>query len=980
MYILHVAAGTDVQSAREGFASSEYIETSDLYDIPEPIYDPNDPQRNVQWHLGKIQAYPAWDIIRGDTTHYAIVSIVDTGVYWMHPDLAPNMWINELEDLNQNHTLDNGDLNDLDDDGNGYVDDVIGWDNGANDNDPREEEPTHGTHVAGCASEATDNGINGAGIGFSARIMANKGANIYGQLTAVYPAMIWAAENGTHIINCSWRSLYYNQGEQNIVNEIWNSGVIIVAAAGNEGNSNNCYPAAYNNVFAVAATNQGDQKADFSSYGDFVDVCAPGVAIYATWDVGGFTALYGTSMASPICAGTCALLRAAFPDWTNADIVNTVIMTADNIDDLNPGYERMLGSGRINAYAALASSSNPNISAVGITITLTEDDGDGILNPGESFDLVVVLQNVWADAYNVVGTLRSNENFTVSDSVASYGTIGRGENVDNSADPFAVTATDEASIGPLPMTLNIQADGYEVDREITINLSLNLAGFPLTIPGNIESSPVMFDVDRDGAQELIFGANDDKVYVVESNGQNSPGWPKTVSSDVITGPAIGDLAANGSYQVVAVTKTGSVHAWNADGSPLANFPVVLGGTFFSGPTLVDVDGNGDLEIALGSFTDNKVYLLNHDGSSVAGWPHTGAGKWYGSPATGDIDGDMLSEIVYAGFDSLVHVFNADGSEAAGFPVNVGSAVWVAVATGDIDSDTYPEIAVATASHFFYLINHDGSIVEGFPIDLGSFLRSAPSIADIDGDGALEIILGSNDRKIHIIKANGQELTGFPQESDGAITASPVVGDIDGDSHQEIIFGTGGGNIYGYRFDGSLVRNFPIPGSCAGEMTGSAALGDLDSDGDIDIALGIKGAGSNLMVIDYKENASISGLIWPNFGKDIWRSCNYAEVVTSIDDQSSRPMTFALSQNYPNPFNASTSIRFSLAVGGQISLTIFDLLGRQINVLKYGYLDAGAYNIDWKGTNQAGNVVSSGIYFYRLESPGGTETRRMLLLK
>jgi hypothetical protein len=980
MYVFHVAPGADVLMAQNGFKNAQYIENSDLYDIPRPLYDPDDPQRGSQWHLSKIEAYSAWDIIRGDTTRHAIVSIVDSGVYWMHPDLAPNMWINEPEDINGNGTMDDDDINGLDDDGNGYIDDVIGWDNGANDNDPREETPFHGTHVAGCASEATDNGIQGAGIGFSARVMANKGANIYNQLTAVYPAMIWATENGAHIINCSWGSPYYNGGNQTIINGIWESGVVVVAAAGNEANSQNFYPAAYNNVLAVAATNSSDIKAGFSSYGDYVDVCAPGVGIFATWATGGFIALQGTSMSSPITAGTCGLLKAAFPDWTNADIVETIILTADNIDDLNPNYAGQLGSGRINAYAALASMNNPNILPVDQTITLTVDDGDGVLNPGESFDLVVTLENIWADAIDVSGTLRSNENFTVSDSVASFGDINRGESADNSDDPYSVTVSPTASLGSLSLVLEVQAEDYEAEREIFIEVSLHQAGFPLEISGNVESSPLIFDFDQDGENELIFGANSNEVFAVEADGHPSPGWPIDVNHDVITGPAVGDLAGNGSYQVVAVSKAGSIYAWNADGSSLPNFPVSLGGLVFSGALLVDLDGDDDLEIAVGTFSDNSVHVLHHDGSEMDGWPVIGSGKWYGSPSSGDVDGDGLPEILYAGFDSLVHAFNADGNHVDGFPVQLDDVSWPSVSVGDVDGDTEPEIAAVTSGGNLYLINHDGSIVDGFPMDFGTILRSPPSMADIDGGGAPEIIFGGNNRMLHAIGADASEIPGFPIETGGAITGSPVTGDITGDGLPEVLIGTSDGFLYGFESDGNVLANFPIEGPTTGQILGSAALGDLDGDGDMEIAAGMSGAGLNLMVIDYKADASVADLIWPNFGKDIWRSGNYSDVVTSVEDQPMQPQSFGLAQNYPNPFNATTTIRFSLKSDGEATLSVYDLLGRRINTLKSGRLSAGTHSIAWNGKNEAGNEVASGVYFYRLESTEGSETRRMLLLK
>lgn len=979
MYILHVAPGADVRSAQSAFKGLPAIETSDLYDIPRLCYEPDDPSRGQQYHIGRIQGYEAWDIIRGDSTRAAIVAIDDTGVYWMHPDLAANMWINEPEDLNGNGTMDNDDFNGLDDDGNGYIDDVIGWDLGVNDNDPREQSPTHGTHVAGCASEVTDNGILGAGIGFSARIMAVKGANAANQLTAVYPAMIWAAENGAHIVNCSWGSTYYNSGYQNIINGLWSEGVIVVAAAGNEGNSQNFYPAAYNNVLAVAATNAGDIVPYWSSYGTYVDVCAPGVGVYSTWATGSFLSLDGTSMASPITSGTCALLKAAHMDWTNDDIVQTIIMTADNIDDLNPGYEGLLGSGRINAYSALGSSLMPNIEVEDQSITITDDDGDGVLNPGESFELVVDLHNYWQDAVNVTGTLLSDDNFSVTDSTADFGTIGRGQTRDNSDDPYTVTSSGEAPLGTLMIGLRVEADGYQNDLEVPVYLSLNQAGFPLEIPGQIESSPLIYDVDQNGTKELIFGANDDKVYILEPDGQNLPGWPKSTSGDVITGPAVGDLADNGTNQVVAVSKNGSIYAWNADGTLMPNFPISLGGIFFAGVSLVDIDGDGDLEIVTGSFTDNNIYVFHHDGSPAEGWPITG-GKWYASASSADIDGDNLSEIIYAGFDSSIYAFNGDGGNVPGFPIHLDGVGWASCPVGDVDGDMMPEIVAVTGSGSLYLFNNDGSLVPGFPVNYGSILKSPPSLADINGDGRPEIILGTNDAMVHVVNAQGSEISGFPQATDGAISGTPVVGDINGDGQLGIIVGTGGGKLYGFAPNGAALGNFPIPGSTSGPITGTPALGDLDDDGDMEIAVGIKGTGPNLLVIDYKSQIQNEYMPWPFYGRNSWRNCDYTDVLTSVDDDPSKPIRFALAQNYPNPFNAHTTIRFSLTQAGEATLSIFDLLGRRIRVLDSGFMNPGEHSVVWNGRSDAGSEVASGIYFYRLESPDGSRTRRMLYLK
>ncbi len=980
MYIFHVAPGTDVLAARDAFRTSPDVECSDSYDIPQLFYFPNDPQRTSQWHLTRIHAYEAWDLFRGDTTRTAIVSIVDTGVYWAHPDLAPNMWVNEAEDINANGTMDTGDINGVDDDGNGYIDDVIGWDLGFNDRDPREDAPIHGTHVSGCASEATDNNLNGAGIGFKARIMAVKGAR-HDTLTTVYQGMTYAADNYTNIINCSWGSTTFNQGYQNIVNTIWGSGVVIVAAAGNNYNSTRIYPGAYNNVLSVAALNSTDHKPDFSSYGTWVDVSAPGVGVYSTWSSNAMMSLDGTSMASPITAGLAALLRAAHPGWTNQDIVDCIVNTTDNIDALNPSYVGQLGSGRINAFTALGSSSFPNITVDSSWATITNDDGDGKINPGESFNLTLTLGNMWADANNVNVTIRS-AGFDITDSTASFGNILHNQQSTNTGDPLLLTAHRDLVPGIQPIMIHIAADStYSKDDTITVTVSMDQIGFPMDIPGNIESSPIIFDFDRDGDNELVFSANDRNVYAIEPNGTNSAGWPQAVTGDPITGPAIGDIDHDGSNEIVEVSKDGKFYAWHANGAAVTNFPVSKNGTFYSGALLADINGDQNLEIIAGSFSDNKVYVVKSDGSDLAGWPSAAINKWYGSASAGDIDEDGLPEIIYAGFDSTLHVWNADGSEVAGFPVRLAGQVWCAPSVGDLNNDTHLEIVVATYSPGkVYLIDHLGQIMTGFPVSYSTSLRSTPALVDLNNDNNLEIIFGTSDGNLRALKIDGTDLTGFPVAVGNSVFGTPVVGDITGDRLPDIVVGTTGGNLYGVDRTGATLGNFPILGSSSRQIAGTVALGDLDHDGRMEIVVPIKATGANLVVYDYRVQALVGDLKWPNFGRDWYRTNNAQTALVGVSEQPAMPVAFDLQQNYPNPFNASTNISFALQNDGEANLTIFDILGRRVKLLQSGRISAGEHTFTWNGTDESGATVTSGVYFYRLDSGEGTLIKRMVMLK
>jgi hypothetical protein len=480
--------------------------------------------------------------------------------------------------------------------------------------------------------------------------------------------------------------------------------------------------------------------------------------------------------------------------------------------------------------------------------------------------------------------------------------------------------------------------------------------------------------------ELVVGASDRNVYAFESDGSNSAGWPQAVLNEVLTGPAVGDLDHDGGQEVVALTRDGKFYAWHANGTPLPNFYVNKGGSFFCGPALIDIDGDGDLEIAAGSFTDNRVYLIDYSGSDHAGWPITGTDKWYGSPSVGDVDNDGISELIYAGFDSSLHVWNGDGSEVTGFPVHLNGQVWSSVAVGDVNHDNHPEMAVVTNMGSIYLVNYDGTFAAGFPVDIGHTLKSAPVMADLNDDGNLDLVFGDNVGNIYAMNAAGAFLPGFPRPLGGSIVGSPVVGDITGDAQPDIIVGSTNDVIYGLDRNGVTLRNFPIPGEASGQIIASPALGEFDGDGHMEIAVPIKGLGHNLMVLDYKMDAQVGNLQWPNFGHDIHRSNDFDQVPYGVDEPAFHPDIFSLTQNYPNPFNASTVIKFSLRHDGETTLSIFDLLGRRVKLLSSGMLVAGNHAFIWNGTDDAGMIVTSGVYFYRLDSAESSQTRRMVLLK
>lgn len=356
LYIFTIANPDNVELAIARLTDSPDIEYIERISMPLLNYAPDDPAFPSQWHLPHVHADDAWDIVRGDTTRHSIIAIVDAGVNYDHPDLLANIWVNPGEDINHNGRFDPSDYNNIDDDQNGFIDDIVGWDWGTFDNNPMEEPSwPHGTIVAGCISAVTDNGVWGSAIGFSARMMCIKVFNA-GNLRNVMQGMIWATENNAQIINISWGTAVYSQTEQNVINAIWDEDVLIVASAGSESSDVPIYPAAYDNVIAAAATDADDHLAPFSGYGSWVDLCAPGTNILTTETHSGFANYSGTSFSAAMVSGLAGLIRAWYPSMTNAQVEDLIKSTTENIDSLNPGHIGQMGTGRLNAFRWLLTS------------------------------------------------------------------------------------------------------------------------------------------------------------------------------------------------------------------------------------------------------------------------------------------------------------------------------------------------------------------------------------------------------------------------------------------------------------------------------------------------------------------------------------------------------------------------------------------------------------------------------------------------
>lgn len=304
-----------------------------------PAYTPNDPMWPDMWHFVAVKANLAWDLSFGSPV---TVAVLDTGVKVDHEDLASNIWINQGEIPN----------NSIDDDGNGLVDDVNGWDfayNTANLTDVY----GHGTNCAGIVGAVQDNAIGVTGVAPRAKIMVLKVSIDSGYIydSATVPAYLYAAAKGARVMSMSYFSDRVSQAERDAIDYCWNQGVLPVAAAGNSNSVIPFYPGAYENTLCVGAVNGNINRAGFSNFGSWVDVAAPGVSLATPSNGGGYTTGFGgTSGATPHVAGLATLLFGARPSATAAEVRQAIEDTATTLNQWPFG--EYVNYGLINAQAA----------------------------------------------------------------------------------------------------------------------------------------------------------------------------------------------------------------------------------------------------------------------------------------------------------------------------------------------------------------------------------------------------------------------------------------------------------------------------------------------------------------------------------------------------------------------------------------------------------------------------------------------------
>ncbi|MDX9777353.1 MAG: S8 family serine peptidase [bacterium] len=1017
------------QMAEEFKRSVPSLAHAELEPIMRKFAFPDDPGFEYQWFLRKTQALEAWDLwdtASGEMpgSRRIVVAVVDDGVEYTHPDLWQNIWINQdeipdgylalidtsgdgwataeealgfAEDYNGDGKTNLRDViaalsDGADNDGDGAVDNIIGWDTDANDgnsdddNNPMPVNNSHGTHVSGLVGAVSNNGIGVASVASRVSIMPIKatGDADTNNISTGWDGILHAARAGADIINCSWGGPVYSSYAQGIINTVYNTyGALIVAAAGNgddEGNPSDeyHYPSGYNHVISVTAVSSQD-RFSWANYGaadpanNFygVDIAAPGENMYSTYltKLSPYASLMGTSMASPLVASCLALIKSVYPDSSNEWLTARLLEHADSIDDINPSYAGQLGSGRVNILKSLVYDQWPSLSYSDYIGNIEAGDADTVLNPGERYRFHVKLQNAagWMEAAAPNAVLRTaHSGISIIDSVGTWNNIPQDTGSYNSDDGFLVEFLPQLLTGEYTFELQLKANEsseklYRKSLSFTIPVSLDQQGFPFITGNSVEISPLFADLDGDGYKDIIFADKSGNIYALDHEGSVRDGFPVQTGSTV-GGLALADLNGNGDPEIICTLFDKQVRAYDIGGALVWKRNV--GGFVTATPAVGNVDADPEPEIVFGAY-DKKIYVLNHDSTDVAGFPRACGQNIRSGVALADLNTDGRDEIVFGGLGGTLDIIDADGNSLSGWPQTT---------SGGIDSE--PQVVfnsngnavILVANDLGDMYAYDTDATLRFRIDGIGGIKASPAI--FTQDQKLYAAYGTTSGNLYLLDVmNGLTAPGWP------IQISPVyhslavadVGTENSGARHILIIGNDG-RIRAYDTRAQQLPGFPVNTRYLSKS--GLAITDIDNDGDNEMISGIY---PGITVIDLKGSAG--EIAWPMHRGNTQRSGAVSLIYSALAETDLPDFDIQLIGNYPNPFNPLTSISYRVSRQDPVELRIFNLNGRQI--LRKTILEPQP------GKNEVHidmSIYSSGIYLYSLNQNGRTQAGKMAFLK
>ena len=793
--------------------SIEYAEPNYLY---KATYIPNDPYYSTinSWGQGfddlwglkpdKLNCAEAWDTAEGEGI---VVAVIDTGVDYNHEDIIGNMW----------------------DDGSGHY----GYDFVNDDGDPMDGHG-HGTHCSGTIAAVGNNNKGIIGISHKTKIMALKGLSDSGGGNTEHLAncVYYAANNGADILSNSWGGSQKSLAMEDAFNYAYlNMGCLSIAGAGNDDKNLNYfkfYPACYANVVAISATDVNDEKADFSNYGDKIEVSAPGVGILSLRAEG--TDMYGdgihivatnyywangTSMACPHAAGVAALALSNNLNYTNLELRSVL---RQGVDDLGTsGKDPIFGYGRVDAGEILLQQPQPSYELAFEDFTVDDSSGNnnGVIDPSETVDIGIELQNNSLSVNpltNINGVLSTiDPEISIVVASANYGSIASGH-TGFSTIPFTITVSEQVEPGTtLEFTMSITTgEGYQENLNVQIPVVNvpHMQGWPYYLHSSpsVNSSwllgaVVVDDLNRDGNQEIIINAVEfDEIWqrvptvrILDKQGDVLPGWPQLIYSGI---PTVADLDNDGIKEIILneFGENPKVHVLNIDGSVWENssgnslWPVSTGAPFHlqfdvSGcnppPLVEDIDGDGELEIIISETVTEDGYYNGPKSPTIRVYELDGTEKWSTEFTAANGKDSLL-------FDSSV-LFDVDenGEKDIVFWLNIN------------DNEVWHTELVA--------LNPDGEPVEGFDPYVATYIPSGLAVGDLDNDGEDELAFFKDQ---YIIVFKDGVFTSISYVPTYCLAGgSLALADLDNDDDLEILF-RGLNGVFAYHHTGDVIFGWP----------------------------------------------------------------------------------------------------------------------------------------------------------------------------
>jgi len=611
-YVVQFDVNQDVAPVMADYQAQSEVELACPNGVMHFQEAPNDPLYPSQWHWHMIGSAWAWGIAKGDTSVLSVP--LDDGLDLDHPDIRGNLRINSPEDLNHNGVFDtlwfpDGDLDGVDQDGNGFTDDVVGFDFVGGDPIPQcEGADEHGTHCWGICNAVTNNAEGVAGAAWNNRSLAVRcGAGLNINIGAAIAAMNYATGENIWAISMSFGSYSPYQPMANACQAAWDYGAVLFGGAGNDATSSQFYPACYDGVENVAASNQSDVKADFSNWGPWIDITAPGVAILSTIP-GGYGPMDGTSMSCPLAAGVASWVKSWDPTLTNQEVLDIMHAACDTMSD---SFFRIgeLGAGRVSMANIVLPRYYCDLKLQAWRFNDQSGNNNGRPDPGETVSLIVTYHNTagWQNATGVTATLAcSDTNVQIIRAPAGFPDIPAGSSGNCSADSFVITVP--ASVPPQYLT-------FKVTTHATPN-----PAYPLTYFQVKCGEPRVLIVDDDAGSDFekyYTGACDSNYVLYDVYSVQTSGSP---SSDTLKHyPVVAWFTGNATTN----TLTGT------DRTNLASFLDNGGNLFLAGQNIAQ-ELSGDafltnyLHAQFAEDSTGKIYMIGVPDDPITGKSPTAA--------------------------------------------------------------------------------------------------------------------------------------------------------------------------------------------------------------------------------------------------------------------------------------------------------------------------------------------------------------------